>query len=64
VAILNYTTGIPAEKTIGEITKCLVAHGAHKIVADYKDGLPCAVTFVLMIDDRSHENRKVFLLHY
>lgn len=50
MAILNYTTSIDAEKTIGEITKCLVAHGAHKIVADYKDGLPCAVTFCLQID--------------
>lgn len=52
MAILNYTTSIPAEKTIGEITKCLVSHGATKIVADYKDGLPCAVTFCLIIDDK------------
>ncbi len=52
MAILNYTTSIDAEKTIGEITKCLVKHGAHKIVADYKDGLPSAVTFCLTIDDR------------
>lgn len=50
MAILNYTTSIDAEKTIGEITKCLVKHGANKIVADYKDGLPCAVTFCLMVD--------------
>lgn len=50
MAILNYTTSIEAEKTIGEITKCLVKHGASKIVADYKDGLPCAVTFCLTMD--------------
>jgi hypothetical protein len=52
MAILNYTTSIPAEKTIAEIQKILVSHGANKIVADYKDGLPCAVTFCLMIDER------------
>lgn len=50
MAILNYTTSIDAEKTIGEITKCLVKHGASKIVADYSDGLPCAVTFCLNMD--------------
>ena len=50
MAILNYTTSIDAEKTIGEITKCLVAHGANKIVADYREGLPCAVTFCLAIE--------------
>lgn len=50
MAILNYTTSIDAEKTIGEITKCLVKNGASKIVADYKDGLPCAVTFCLTVD--------------
>jgi hypothetical protein len=50
MAILNYTTSIEAEKTIAEITKCLVKHGASKIVADYKDQLPCAVTFCLVMD--------------
>lgn len=50
MAILNYTTSIDAEKTIGEITKCLVKHGANKIVADYHDLLPCAVTFCLQVD--------------
>lgn len=50
MAILNYTTSIEAEKTISEITKCLVKHGATKIVADYQDLLPCAVTFCLTVD--------------
>lgn len=48
--ILNYTTSIESEKTIGEIQKCLVKHGANKIVTDYKDSLPCAVTFCLTIN--------------
>lgn len=45
--ILNYTTQIAAEKTIAEITKILVAHGATKVVCDYKDKLPTSVTFCL-----------------
>lgn len=33
--ILNYTTGIDADKTIAEIQKCLAMHGATAILADY-----------------------------
>jgi hypothetical protein len=52
MAILNYTTKIDSIKTIGEITQCLVAHGAKKIVSDYDDyGMPVQVTFHLMIND-------------
>lgn len=46
--ILNYTTSIDHNKTIGEITTCLVAHGANKIVVDYDgDRLSAAVTFMV-----------------
>lgn len=46
MAILNYTTKIDATKTIGEISQCLVAHGARKIVTDYdENGLAVGVTF-------------------
>lgn len=47
MAILNYTTSIDFEKTIGEIQKALVAHGANKVVTDYHNKLPAAVTFCL-----------------
>lgn len=50
MAILNYTTSISCEKTIGEIQQCLVKHGAMKIVTDYSEGLPSAVTFCLMLN--------------
>lgn len=50
MAILNYTTSIDCEKTISEIQKCLVKHGAMKIVTDYKDQLPCSVTFCLLLN--------------
>jgi len=52
MAILNYTTKIDSIKTIGEITKCLVEHGAKKIVSDYDDdGVPIQVTFQISIND-------------
>lgn len=50
MAILNYTTSIDCEKSISEIQKCLVKHGAHKIVTDYLNGLPSAVTFCLTLN--------------
>jgi hypothetical protein len=50
MAILNYTTSIDCERSIGEIQKCLVKHGAHKIVTDYLNGLPSAVTFCLTLN--------------
>jgi len=50
MAILNYTTQISSEKTISEIQKCLVKHGATKVVTDYTAGLPSAVTFCLNIN--------------
>ncbi len=50
MAILNYTTSIACEKTIMEIQKCLVKHGATKIVTDYIDQTPTAVTFCLILN--------------
>jgi hypothetical protein len=50
MAILNYTTSIDCEKSIAEIQKCLVKHGAHKIVTDYEKGMPSAVTFCLTLN--------------
>lgn len=50
MAILNYTTSISCEKTIGEIQQCLVKHGATKITTDFKNGLPSGVTFCLELN--------------
>lgn len=50
--ILNYTTSISFDKTIAEVQRILVSHGATKIVTDYDEkGLPVAVTFCLTIND-------------
>ena len=51
MAILNYTTKISIEKTIMEIQKCLVEHGATKIVCDYEGVVPIALTFCLPLND-------------
>ena len=45
--ILNYTTSVDSTKTIAEVTRILVDHGAHKITTDYKGSLPIALTFCL-----------------
>jgi hypothetical protein len=35
--LLNYTTKVSIEKTVGEIHKCLAAHGAKAISSEYDD---------------------------
>lgn len=46
MAILNYTTTISANKTIGEITKLLLKHDASKISVDYVNAMPVNITFL------------------
>ncbi len=53
--ILNYTTKIKPSKTISEITDALVQRSANKIIVDYDNGLPVALTFQLM-----HKSRPIF----
>ena len=35
--LLNYTTKVSIDKTVGEIQKCLAAHGANAILSEYDD---------------------------
>jgi hypothetical protein len=35
--LLNYTTRVSVDKTVGEIQKCLAAHGAKAILCEYDD---------------------------
>lgn len=53
MSILNYTTSISSEKTIAEIQKCLVKHGARKIVTDYEGEVPISLTFLLPLQQGS-----------
>ena len=52
--LLNYTTEIDVEKTVGEIQKLLATHGAQKIMIDYSpDGQYVeALTFAIPIKGR------------
>jgi len=50
MAILNYTTSIKCEKSLMEITQVLVKQGATKIVTDYENGIPKALTFGLVMN--------------
>lgn len=45
--VLNYTTKIPATKTIGEVQELLVKHGASRIAVDYTDGNASGLTFAV-----------------
>lgn len=46
MALLNYTTSIAVEKTVGEIQRLLAKNGARSIQTDYdKDGEPVALAF-------------------
>jgi hypothetical protein len=37
VTLLNYTTTIDVHKTLGEIQKTLVSHGARKLMYDFDE---------------------------
>ena len=47
MSIISYTTTIDAYRTIGEIQEILVKHGAQKIMLDFEQGQPAAITFAL-----------------
>ena len=44
--IANYSTTVPALKSIGEIQAILVAHGAKHILMDYDNGEPIGIAFI------------------
>ena len=51
MALLNYTTTVAAEKTVGEIQRLLSKNGARSIQVDYDgDGEPIALAFQVQTD--------------
>lgn len=50
--ILNYTTEVPAERTVAEIQRILARAGAASARVDYAGGEPVSVSFLLMLSDR------------
>lgn len=47
MAVVNYTTSIPAAKTVNEMQAALVQAGAGRISVDYEAGTPAALSFML-----------------
>lgn len=45
--LLNYTTTVPAVRSIAEITRRLVEHGATQVLQDYADGRVVGLAFAL-----------------
>lgn len=46
--LANYSTGVEAAKTVGEIMGILVAHGAREILMNYgKDGVLLSLSFII-----------------
>jgi hypothetical protein len=37
MSLLNYTTRVSVDKTVGDIHKCLATHGATAILSEYDD---------------------------
>jgi hypothetical protein len=50
--LLNYTTSISSDKSIGEISKALSKVGVSAIMTDYENGLVVALSFRINMDDR------------
>ncbi len=48
----NYTSGVPASKSVSHIEECLASHGAKSVVKQYNDGHLVAVSFFMQIGDR------------
>ncbi len=51
--LLNYTTKIDVEKTIGEIQKMLSLRGASQILTDYEEGYVKALSFRLTLGEQT-----------
>lgn len=47
MAVLNYSTQIAANKTVGEMQAALAAAGAGRISVDYEGAAPIALSFML-----------------
>lgn len=52
--LLNYTTKVSTDKTVGEIQKMLAKAGAKAILSEYdNDGEVSAVSFKMLVDRKS-----------
>ena len=52
MALLNYTTQIDVDKTIGEIQKLLVKRGAKTLMTEYNEGVIAVISFKISVGER------------
>jgi len=50
MAILNYTSKIEASKSVSDIQMILSRKGASRIMMDYEEGIPSAISFQIMVN--------------
>jgi hypothetical protein len=50
--LLNYTTEIDVERTVGEISKLLSMHGAQSIMTDYDEGYVKSLSFLIVVNGK------------
>lgn len=50
MAILNYTTSVPVDRTMGELVALLANHGASRVGAYYEAGTPVGLGFAIATD--------------
>lgn len=56
--ILNYTTTVAADKTLAEIQRILIRHGARRLLIDYdNDGDPVALSFQIVVQGQPQHYR-------
>ena len=46
--IANYTTTVPVSRTLAEVQAMLVSGGAQSVMIDFVDGLPAAMSFLMV----------------
>jgi len=46
-SFLNYTTSVPVDRTLLQIQKMLVSHGAQSIIINYEDLVPASMSFMI-----------------
>lgn len=56
--LLNYTSSVPVDRTIGQMHKLLAAHGANMIATTYVDGAAAGLSFRI---DGAHGQRSFTL---
>lgn len=54
MSLLNYTTKVDVEKTLAEIQRCLISHGANAVLTEYdNEGYVTALSFKIPLNGQN-----------